>query len=499
MDLPVSESNTGDSLSFSGGSLFDHEGVSELSAQPELMSNSISWPDWGLPLPPGYEADWAANQSAGMNQQNGGDMLSSNRTRSGRRINQPAARDVEVAPINRPPAPVKAGARKRKRQNRQINIICNGCYRGNSPSNNLIVLCDSCDAPWHQKCHNPNIDNEIVEVPEMNWFCIGCKPDQGQRTQIKSGKKVSAKGHKGTYQKVRVVSKQQVGGIHYSEEERRAYLSSLSHEMLVQLVIKVSNEWPSVPMFPPNLQSVTASTPSLPPSSHINQPSNSTPNAAPGFPFFDEKNMAVNSQSMDPRHQSGVAPSTTAPHAISTNAAGLSTTMAPENAIDPALLEPAGETTTDQGFAGISHAHPAPIVPAPAVTAPSATTNPLHPSTTVLKYAARAAKTNIPARKTSNSSWNSNLLTDGESSDSQSRPRSPPPFVSRSSQVGSYHESDYDSEDYRAYPQPGQGFQVSSDPNDLAILAEDGNCPTFSHRRQRRTLSRHCVTANKDD
>jgi hypothetical protein len=444
--------------------MFDHEGISELSAQPELMIDSIPWQNWGLPAPPGYEAVWAANQGTDMGQQNAGDTLASNRTRSGRRVNQPAARDVEVAPINRPAAPVKTGAQKRKRQNRQINIVCTGCYRGNSPSNNLIVLCDKCDAPWHQKCHNPNIDNEVVEIPEMNWFCISCKPDQGQRAQTKSGKKVAAKGNKAGRPKKRIVSEQQVGGTYYSEEERRTYLSSLSHELLVQLVVKISNEWPSVPMFPPNMQPVTAFPPSAPAAPHINQASNSTSKEVTGFSLLDERNP----QGMDPKHQIGVAPSTTAPDPTSMNADGLVTAIARENPIDPALLEPSSEPTTDQGFAGISHAHPA-------------TPNPRHPSTTVLKYTPRASRANIPARKTSIVSWNSNMLTDDESSYSQSRPESPTQFASRSSQVGSHHESDYDSEDYRAYPQAGQGFQVSSDPNDLAVMAEDNHCPTFSH------------------
>ncbi|KAJ5130752.1 uncharacterized protein N7515_006791 [Penicillium bovifimosum] len=466
MDLSGSEINTGNPHNVPGGSMFDHEGVSELSAQSELLSDSIPWQNWGLPLPPGYETAWAANQGTGTSEQNVGDTLSSNRTRSGRRINQPAARDAEVAPINRPPAPVKAGAQKRKRQNRQINIVCTGCYRGNSPSNNLIVLCDSCDAPWHQKCHNPNIDNEAVEVPDMDWFCIRCRPDQGQRTQTKSGKKVAAKGNKPGRPKIPVVSEKQVGGYRYSEEKRRAYLSSLSHE-----TSDVS----------PNLQSVTAFTPSTPAASHINQTSNPTSKAAASFPFLDGINMSVNPQSMATRHQSGVAPSSAVSGPTSMTADGLSTSMAPETAINPSLLQSAGETITDQHFAGISHAHPAPTVPAPTVTAPSATTNPRHPSTTVLKYTARPSKANIPARKTSISSWNSNLLTDDESSLSQSRPQSPAPFASRASQVGSHNESDYDSEDYRAYPPAGQGFQLSSDQNDLAILAEDRNCSTFSH------------------
>jgi hypothetical protein len=172
----------------------------------------------------------------------------------------------------------------------------------------------------------------------------------------------------------------------YSENDRRAYLASLSHDALVQLLLKISSDWPLVPIFPPNMPQI--SNLSAPPAlGSMNQPQDS---------FQQGQTHASTSQ--------------TTPEAL--------------------------VRLTSQAF------------------------------------------TRTPVRKSYAESSGSEL-TDDESEYSQSRAQSP--FESKPEQ----HDTDYDSEDYRAYPEPGQGFQVPMSAKDLDIMAEEVNYPTFSHSIRR--------------
>ncbi|CRL27209.1 Zinc finger, FYVE/PHD-type [Penicillium camemberti] len=481
VDLPAPDINPGRPQNVHEGNIFDHEGVSEgipsLPSHLELVDDNIPWESWGSPALPQEEAIWATGGATETGHQNASTALASNRTRSGRRITQPAAREVEPVATKGPP--VKAAAKKRKRLNRQVNIVCTGCYRGHSPSNNLIVLCDSCDAPWHQKCHKPNIGNQVIEIPEMNWFCIKCKPEQRQTAQTKPQKKALTKVKKVGRPKKQPVSESQMGGNHYSEEERRAYLSSLSHDSLVQLVVKVSNEWPSVPMFPTNMQPVTDFTPSPFATPHNHRASNPTPKKTPHSALLDWENLkppSENPNAMDSNQRIGKAPDTTAPEATALDTDKLSAEVVSDVAPNPDPPAALGGITADHILAGISHAHASTTSPQPPTT-----TTPQNPSRPRRRFTSQAAPAATRARKASFDSSNSDLITDDESSYSQSRLQSPTPSMSQSSHVGSQHESDYDPEDYRAYPEAGQGFHVPSTPSDLDIMAEDKNCLTFSH------------------
>ena len=52
--------------------------------------------------------------------------------------------------------------------------MCKMCHRGTSPSTNQIVFCDGCGTPYHQYCHNPPIDNDVVQIQDKEWFCSEC-------------------------------------------------------------------------------------------------------------------------------------------------------------------------------------------------------------------------------------------------------------------------------------------------------------------------------------
>ncbi|KAJ5944795.1 hypothetical protein N7516_004963 [Penicillium verrucosum] len=472
IDLPAPDINPGRPRNVHEGNIFDHEGGSEgippLESHLELVDDNIPWGSWESPALPQEEAVWETARATETGHQNASTALASNRTRSGRRITQPATREVELVATKEPP--VKTAAKKRKRLNRQVNIVCTGCYRGHSPSNNLIVLCDTCDAPWHQICHKPNIGNEVIEISEMNWFCIKCKPEQRQMAQKKAVTKVKKVGRP----KKQPVSESQMGGNLYSEEERRAYLSSLSHDSLVQLVVKVSNEWPSVPMFPTNMQPVSDFTPSPFATPHNHRAYNPTPNKTPRSAIVDWENL--NPSPENPNAMDSKGPDTTALEATALDTDKLFVEAVSDAAPNPAPPAALGGITADHVFTNISHAHTSTTAPQPPTT-----TTPQNPSRPTRRSTFQAAPAATHARKASFDSSNSDLITDDESSYSQSRLQSPTPSVAQSSHVGSQHESDYDPEDYRSYPEAGQGFHVRSTPSDLNIMAEDKNCLTFSH------------------
>ncbi|CAP91348.1 hypothetical protein E8E15_005742 [Penicillium rubens] len=486
MDLPATDINPGCPQNVHEGNIFDHEGVSEaiqpLPYHSELIAENIPWATWGSPAPLQEEAVWTTAGAMETGQQNASAALASNRTRSGRRITQPVAREAYPVTTKEPTVTtkgptVKAAAKKRKRLNRQVNIVCTGCYRGHSPSNNLIVLCDSCDAPWHQRCHNPNIDNEVIEIPETNWFCIKCKPEQRQAGWRKSGKNAMKVKKVGRPKKPGVFGSQ-IGGNHYTEEERRAYLSSLSHDSLVQLVVKVSNEWPSVPLFPPDMQPVTDFTlsPAIP---HNHQASKPTPKNNARSAILDWENlesMSQNANAMDSKQRISETSDATTPAATALDADKTFAAMVSDSVPEPAPPAALGGIPAGQIFAGSSHTHAYATAPQT-----STTTTPQTPSRATRRFTSQAAPAARHARTASFVSSYSDLLTDDESSYSQSRQQSPTPSASQSSHAESQHESDYDPGDYRAYPEAGQGFQVPLTPSDLDIMAEDKDCLTFSH------------------
>ncbi|XP_066928840.1 uncharacterized protein [Clytia hemisphaerica] len=53
------------------------------------------------------------------------------------------------------------------------DIICVICKQDSTESDNDIVLCDSCNVGYHQRCHQPCIDSSVL-LPEAPWECCYC-------------------------------------------------------------------------------------------------------------------------------------------------------------------------------------------------------------------------------------------------------------------------------------------------------------------------------------
>ncbi|KAH9877588.1 hypothetical protein IAQ61_002955 [Plenodomus lingam] len=89
------------------------------------------------------------------------------RTKSGRSIHKPV---VFVPTI---PEPAQ-GVKRRRSTKTMLAAKCKTCHRETDPSNNRIVFCDACSTAYHQYCHTPPIDNEVVTVLEKEWLCSTC-------------------------------------------------------------------------------------------------------------------------------------------------------------------------------------------------------------------------------------------------------------------------------------------------------------------------------------
>ncbi|CRG92511.1 hypothetical protein PISL3812_09572 [Talaromyces islandicus] len=182
-------------------------------------------------------------------------------TKSGRQVNRPTffaplPEEKISSPSGSPNAagtPVVKRRRKVYRKNgKDINITCKHCQRGHSPSTNMIVFCDECNVAWHQFCHNPPIGKELIEVEETQWFCAECRP-------AKPVALIKLKLPRSDISTPLNLSRPLVGGELFTTEQRRGYLSSLSHTTLVEMLMNLSQSNPALPLFPENLGDLAAS------------------------------------------------------------------------------------------------------------------------------------------------------------------------------------------------------------------------------------------------
>lgn len=89
-------------------------------------------------------------------------------TKSGRHILKPETYD--------PAAEDNAKKRNQLGKRTAEQALCKKCTRMHSPATNQMVFCDGCNDPWHQRCHEPWIADEIIKDSSMKWYCIRCAP-----------------------------------------------------------------------------------------------------------------------------------------------------------------------------------------------------------------------------------------------------------------------------------------------------------------------------------
>ncbi|KAL5113537.1 hypothetical protein ACEQ8H_008576 [Pleosporales sp. CAS-2024a] len=150
------------------------------------------------------------------------------RTKSGRSVNKPVA----FVPVIPEPS---QGVKRRKSAKTLLAAKCKTCHRDVDPSNNRIVFCDACSTAYHQYCHTPSIDNQVVTVLDKEWLCAPCR--RTKETVVSGAEDlVAAEG--------------------LSVDQKRAYFSTLSHDKVTSLLLIATIRHPELPVFPPNIRSL---------------------------------------------------------------------------------------------------------------------------------------------------------------------------------------------------------------------------------------------------
>lgn len=161
------------------------------------------------------------------------------------------------------------------------------CQRGHSPTSNVIVFCDQCNRAWHQLCHDPPIETEFVTVKEKEWHCRECKPVQitiTQPTVVRSNPNLNGPSFSPQTHLPLVLPSVEIGGEGFSADERRNFLSTLSHAALVELLVTLSTTHPAIPMFPEDLKRLPSSKFSFQPNpSTASSPLSSIPSSTPAL------------------------------------------------------------------------------------------------------------------------------------------------------------------------------------------------------------------------
>ncbi|KAH6872399.1 hypothetical protein BKA58DRAFT_144888 [Alternaria rosae] len=153
-------------------------------------------------------------------------------TKSGRSVNKP----VTFVPVI--PEPAK-GVKRRKSTKTLLAAKCKTCHRETDPSNNRIVFCDACSTAYHQYCHNPPIDNEVVTVLEKEWLCGPCI--RAKQTVVEGAQDL-------------------IAAEDLTIDEKRAYFNTLPQHQLVGLLLTATIRHPELPIFPPNVKSLIPET-----------------------------------------------------------------------------------------------------------------------------------------------------------------------------------------------------------------------------------------------
>ncbi|KAF9170899.1 hypothetical protein BGX20_008363 [Mortierella sp. AD010] len=117
---------------------------------------------------------------------------------------------------------------------------CVICLQANDSPDNQIVLCDSCDRGFHQRCYTPPIDNKFVEIASLEWTCYACSIP------------LNTAGSQGLSALTEDMS---LTGEQVSQDVKESYLWSLPKSSLVKLITRIETNSPAVRLYPSRLSS----------------------------------------------------------------------------------------------------------------------------------------------------------------------------------------------------------------------------------------------------
>ncbi|KAI5862536.1 CoA-transferase family III domain-containing protein [Durotheca rogersii] len=189
-------------------------------------------------------------------------------TKSGRQVQKPSQYNPS------PPSTQSSQSRRKhsgggssssKRMADQV--LCKVCTRGLSPAGNRIVFCDSCNGCWHQLCHQPYIDDDVVEDESRVWFCSFCTAKRERLLARKKG----LDAHRGVSWAAKSADQVTLSvspplsyaiSLCYEElphsraanvlPQKRNYLNGVPHAQLVNIIMYCTELHPDLPIFPSN-------------------------------------------------------------------------------------------------------------------------------------------------------------------------------------------------------------------------------------------------------
>ncbi|KAK5653926.1 hypothetical protein OQA88_7851 [Cercophora sp. LCS_1] len=152
-------------------------------------------------------------------------------TKSGRQVQKPTTYN---------PAAMDSSTRKRPHYGKRTaeQALCKKCTRMHSPASNQMVFCDGCNDGWHQHCHDPPIEDAVIQDEGRSWFCPTCVEKRGRQI----AKRQKGEQPKGPPPKESWANK--------TPQQRRAYLMTLSNQDLVGMIMSALEMHPDMPIFP---------------------------------------------------------------------------------------------------------------------------------------------------------------------------------------------------------------------------------------------------------
>ncbi|KAJ5647680.1 hypothetical protein N7490_004052 [Penicillium lividum] len=331
------------------------------------------------------------------------------------------------APIMYEPA-VTASPKGKRSTKKETSVICIKCHRGSSPSNNMIVFCDGCNDTWHQKCHDPPINDHVVQVPDAEWHCHKCRPVQLSPVPEKAPILKKRKGfiHPRLQPKAKGETSREplCVGSQYSMDEKRAYLAHLAHAELVEFVLRVANTHPTFPIFPMDMEDYFSPSSVPPRFKHTNRLNHSH------YASVADRVVLPTSDTSGPKrhHEAEGGDEVPAKRARTTSAPESNSAAQIAHSTSPGA-EPAAEPNANRGFSE-------------------------HFEAPIRETQQENGRISVSSTQSSTSSAISELPQAGLAA----------------------------IKDHRVYPRAGNGFTMALNSGDLDILQDEADCPTFSHK-----------------
>lgn len=131
------------------------------------------------------ESSWLSSPSGSEDESKAAAPLTT--TKSGRHVTKPTTYN---------PSAMDSAAKKRVNYGKRTpeEVLCKWCTRWADTDDNQMVFCDGCSEGWHQRCHEPWIDDAVVNDSNKSWYCKAC---QAKRSKDSGKKKPQAASNSG--------------------------------------------------------------------------------------------------------------------------------------------------------------------------------------------------------------------------------------------------------------------------------------------------------------